>query len=201
VHRAEAAFLVGESSLQEYDDLIFSERLQHVDARAGEQCAVNFKGWIFRGRTDQADAAFLYVRKKCILLSFVEAVNFVDEDNGACAILPGALGVGHDLLDFFDPGEHGGELDELRFRHVGDNFCERSLASAGRSPEDERPGVVALDLNAQRFAGTDEMLLAGVFFERARAHAVGQRPSAVSGTTRFRNGLEESHNKIVASWL
>jgi hypothetical protein len=43
------------------------------------------------------------MRKKRILLRFVEAMDFVDEHDGPRAVLLGALRVGHDLLDFFDP--------------------------------------------------------------------------------------------------
>ena len=89
------------------------------------------------------------------MLGFVEAVNFVDEDDGAGTVLASAFGVGHDLLDFFDAGEDGGEFDEVRLGHVRDDLRQRSLAGAGRAPEDERTGIVALDLSAQRFAGTD----------------------------------------------
>ena len=53
------------------------------------------------------------MRQKGILLRFVEAVNFVDEDDGARAVLAGAVGIAHDLLDFLDAGEHGGKLDEV----------------------------------------------------------------------------------------
>jgi len=42
-------------------------------------------------------------------------VDFVDEDDSARAILPGAVGVEHDLLDFLNTREDGGELDELGF--------------------------------------------------------------------------------------
>jgi hypothetical protein len=133
------------------------------------------------------------VREEGVLLRFVEAVNLVDEDEGAGAVLAGALRVGHDLLDLFDSGKHGGELDELRFGHGRDDLCERGLARARRSPEDERAHVVALDLRAQRLACADEVLLAGKFFERARAHAVSQRTSSVGRAVSIRNGLEQAH--------
>ena len=128
-----------------------------------------------------------------VLLGFVEAMDFVDEDNGPRAVLLGALGVGHDLLDFLDAGEHGGELDELGLGHAGDDLRQRGFAGAGRSPEDERTDVVALDLRAQRLAGADQVLLSDEFVERARTHAVGERAGAVAGVVAARDGLEEAH--------
>src|ERR1017187_7684942 len=102
------------------------------------------------------------------------------------------------FLISFDSGKDGGEFDELGFRHGRDNFRERSFARAGRAPEDERTGVVARDLGAKGFAGTDQVFLAGKLLERARAHAVRQRAGAVGGCRRIRDGFEESHGKLLA---
>ena len=179
--------------LQQLHDLVFGERLQHIDSSAREQRGVDFERRILGGGADQADVAFFHVGQKGILLGFVETVNLIDEDDGARAVLAGTLGVGHDLLDLFDPREHGGEFDELRFGHAGDDLCQRGLARARRSPEDERAGVVAVNLRAQGLAGTDQVFLAGELFERARTHAVRQRPRAVGGVIGVRDGLEKSH--------
>ena len=172
--------------------------LQHVNAAARKQRAVDLERRILGGGADQADVAFFHVGQKGILLRFVEAVNLVDEDDGARAVLAGAFGVGHDLLDFLDPGEHGGELDELRLGHAGDDLRQRGLAGARRSPEDERTGVVALDLRAQGLAGTDQLFLPGKFFERARTHAVRQRPRAVGGACRRSEWVGKVPWKIVS---
>ncbi len=108
-------------------------------------------------------------------------MHFVDEDDGAGAILPRALGIGHDLLDFLDPGEHRGELDEVRVGHARDNLRQSGLADSGWSPEDERASIVTLNLHAQRLARTQDVLLAGKLVERPRTHAVGQRTGPVDG--------------------
>ena len=113
------------------------------------------------------------------MLRLVEAVHFVDEDDGAGAVLAGALGVGHDLLDFLDAGKHGRELDELGVGHPGDDLGESGLANAGRSPEDERAGVVSLDLDAEGFAGAEDVLLSDKLIESAGAHALGEGASAL----------------------
>ena len=137
------------------------------------------------------------MRQECVLLRLVEAVNLVDEDDGARAILPRALGVGHDLLDFLDAGQHGGELDELGLGHARDDLRQRGLACARRSPEDERADIVALNLGAQRLAGRDQMLLADKLVQRARAHAIGQRPGAIARAIAALNvDLEEAHKNI-----
>ena len=85
------------------------------------------------------------------------------------------FGVGHDLLDLLDAGEDGGELDEAGAGDVGDDAGEGGFADAGRSPEDHRGGVVALDLHAEGLAGGEEMLLPDEFVESAGTHALGER--------------------------
>src|SRR5271166_319654 len=129
-------------------------------------------------------------------------MNLIDEDDGSRAVLAGTLGVGHDLLDLFDPGEHSGELDKLRFGQACDDLGQSSFARARRSPEDERAGVIAVDLGAQGLARTNEMLLADELIRRARTHAIGERPSAVGRGIGGRDGLEEAHeNKLLALGL
>ena len=111
VQGAEAAYVIGESAFEERDNLLFGEGVEGVDAAAGEQGGDDFEGGILGGGADEADSAALDVRQEGVLLGFVEAVNFIDEEDGAGAV-GGPFGVGHDLLDFLDAGEDGGELDE-----------------------------------------------------------------------------------------
>ena len=193
LHRSQAAFFITQGALQQFDNLFFSQRLEHVHPAAGKQRGNDFERRIFRGGADQADVAFLHMRQEGVLLGFVEAMDFIDEHDRARAVLPGALGVGHDLLDFLDAGEHGGELDKLRLGEARDDLRQRGLAGAGRPPEDERADIVALNLRAQRFARADQVLLADKFIERARTHAVGQRAGAVAGVIAARDGWEQTH--------
>ena len=78
-----------------------------------------------------------------------------------------------------------------RLGHVGDDLGERGLAGAGRPPEDQGTGIVAFDLYAQRLARADQMFLADILVERARAHAIGERTSRVSAGVR--NWLKQAH--------
>ena len=179
MHLAETALGIAERAAQKNDDLVFGQRVQHIDAAARKQRGVDLERRIFGGGADQANAAFLHVRQEGILLRFVEAVNFVDEDDGARAVLAGAVGIAHHLLDFLDAGEHGGKLDEVGLGDAGDDLGEGGFARARRAPEDHRGRVIALDLHAQRLARPDQVLLADEFIERPRPHAVGQRARAL----------------------
>src|SRR5260370_42228386 len=91
MHWAETALGIGEGATQKNDNLILGQWLQHIDAATREQRGVDFEGRILCGCADQANAAFLDVREEGILLRFVEAVNFVDEDDGTRAILAGPV--------------------------------------------------------------------------------------------------------------
>ena len=191
---AQSTLLVVERTLQQADNLLFRQRLQHVNAAARQQRGDDLERRILRGGADEADASLLDVGEKGVLLGFVEAVHFVHEDDGAGAILAGALGVGHDLLDFLDAAQHRGELDEVGVGHARDDLGQRGFADAGRSPEDERAGIVALDLHAQRLAGRENVLLPDEFVERARTHAIGQRTGLVHYFVRRRVVREKAHS-------
>ena len=134
------------------------------------------------------------MRQKGILLSLVEAMNLVDENDRAGAVLAGALGVSHHLLDLFDSGEYRGELDELRLGHVREDLRQRGFSRARRPPEDERPSIVAVNLRAQRLAGTDQVLLPHVLVQPARTHSVGQRTGRIGGAACIRDGLKQTHD-------
>ncbi len=102
--------------MEEGDDLLFGERDEGVDAAAGEERGVDLEGGILRGGADQADGAALDVGEEGVLLGLVEAVNLVDEEDGAGAEVGGLFRLDHDLLDLLDAAEHGGELDEAGLR-------------------------------------------------------------------------------------
>jgi len=115
------------------------------------------------------------VREKSVLLGFVEAVNLVNENDGAMAGTRFVLGDGHDFLNFFDAGQDRAEGNEFGASQPGDQASQSGLPAAGRAPEEHGAKVVAFDLNAERLARAEQFFLADEFVERARAHALGKR--------------------------
>jgi hypothetical protein len=83
-------------------------------------------------------------------------------------------------------------LDKLRLGDVCDDLRQRGLARPRRSPEDDGAGIVALNLQPQRFARADDMLLADKLVERARTHTVGERARAFA--LLLRKGLKQRHS-------
>ena len=111
-----------------------------------------------------------------VLLRLVEAVDLVDEDDGAAALAPPALlGRAQDLAHLLDPGEDRAHRLEVGLGQAADHEGEGRLARAGRAPEDERAELVLLDRAAQGPAGAEHLLLAEDLVERARPHPVGER--------------------------
>ena len=150
-------------------------RAQRVNLRARQQRGVHFKRRIFRGRADQDNVAALDIRKKRVLLRFVEAMNFVDEHDRAAPELAGALRIGHHRLDFFDASENGAEGNKIGLRETRDQARQRRFADPGRAPQNQRLQLIALDLDAQRLSRREDVLLADEAFPGLGPHAFGER--------------------------
>ena len=171
-----SALRVGDCPAENRLDFLGDEAAQHEDLGARQQRRVDLERWILGRRADEHDVAGFDAGQKRVLLRLVEAMDFVDEDDRSAAGGPSqALGVGHDLADFLDAGQHGAERHEASLRRVRDDAGERRLAGAGRAPENDRLQEIALDGFAQRLAGREQLLLADELVERARAHPLGQR--------------------------
>ena len=72
-------------ALQQGNHLLGLKRQQTIDAGAREQRRDHLEGRVLRGGADQDDVALLDVGQKGVLLGFVEAVDLVDEQDGAAA--------------------------------------------------------------------------------------------------------------------
>ena len=89
--RAEAALFVGERAAEEALDLLRRERLELEDAGAGEERRDDLERGVLGGGADEGDRAVLDVRQDDVLLGLVEAVDLVDEEDRALAVLAEAL--------------------------------------------------------------------------------------------------------------
>src|SRR5204862_2411140 len=113
------------------------------DLGARKQRRDDFKGRILGGRADEDNVAGFDVREKSVLLGFVEAVNLVNENDGAMAGTRFVLGDGHDFLKFFDAGQDRAEGNEFGASQPGDQASQSGLPAAGRAPEEQGAKVVA----------------------------------------------------------
>ena len=143
---AEAADGIFDGLPDDVFDVFVVERLQLEDARTRHKCPVHREIRIFRGRADENDGAVFDPWQEGVLLRFVPAVDFIDEEDGPLALFAEAgLGGGRDVPQVRDAGHDGVQRDELAFRRVGDDAGERRLACSGRPVEDERRQLIRLD--------------------------------------------------------
>lgn len=78
------------------------------------------------------------MRQEGILLALVEAVHFVDEDDGALLRQPVARGGGalNGFADVLHAAEHRADAQELRVEGIGHQARDGGLAGARRAPQD-----------------------------------------------------------------
>ena len=178
--------------MEEFDDLRGGVGFENIDFRAGEKRGDDFERGIFGCGANEEDVAGFDVREEGVLLGFVEAVDFVDEDDGAQAGAGFFFGFGHDFFYFLDAAGDSAEGDEFAFGEAGDKARESGFAAAGRSPEEHGGEIVGFDLHAKGFAGAEEFFLADEFVESAGAHALGEGLEGRGGFG-FGEGGEEAH--------
>jgi hypothetical protein len=133
---SQPVLLVCESTPQQFDNLRRGQRIEHVDLSSGEQRRDDLERRIFRRRANEQNVTRLDIRQKCVLLSLVEAVHFIDENNGALAAAGTPLCFGHHFLDFFDTAQYGAEGDELTSRQPRDQTSQSRLSTSRRPPKE-----------------------------------------------------------------
>ncbi len=109
---------------------------QHLGPR--QQCAVQFKGRVFRGGADQHNSAVFHYRQETILLTAVETMNLVDEQKCALAHLAAGPGGFKCLLQIGDAGKHRRQLLEMQVEGGGQQPRDGGLAGARRPPQNDR---------------------------------------------------------------
>eukprot|EP01132_Coremiostelium_polycephalum_P018947 gene18947-biopygen10297 len=172
------ALVFVQRTLQELLHRGFIEALEHIDTRPGQQGIVQFKRRVFGGGTNKDQRAVFDIRQERILLRLVEAMHFVDEQDGALAVLPGLLlGDFHRLADLLDPGQHRRDRLEVCIR----DFCQEprqgGFTHARRPPENHRVQRTLLKGLAQRLAAGEQVFLPDVLVQVGRTQARRQRLS------------------------
>ena len=173
--RAQAAPGIGDGAVDEGVQVRGGQRPQFEDERAGNERAVDVEERIHRRRADQAHGAALDIRQQDILLRFVEAVDFVDEKDRACAVAREPhRGGRHDLANFGHRALHPAEAFEAGLAGARDDFREAGFPRAGRSVEHDGRKPVGFDRAAEKLAGTENMFLPDIFLQGPRPHPLGQ---------------------------
>src|SRR5690606_17034378 len=100
---------VGQGTIDQLAHGRLVQTFQHIDACARQQCVVQFERRILGGGTDEDQGAVFNVRQEGVLLTLVETMHLVDEENGAAAILRRMLLSDLDgLANLLHAGQYGG---------------------------------------------------------------------------------------------
>jgi hypothetical protein len=114
--------------------------------------------------------------QKSVLLGFVEAMNFIDEQDGAAMVeitlLTGFVDHPPDILD---AAQNGRKFDEMGLFGTGHQARQRGFPCPGRPPKDKRKQPVGPHHLADQRAAPHGLGLAYKVFQSLWAHAVGQR--------------------------
>lgn len=154
----------------------FVEALEDEDLGPGQEGAVEFEAGVLRGGADQDDRAVLDVGQEAVLLGAVEAVDLVDEQQGALADgAPAACG-GEDLPQLGDAGEGGRHRLEGQVGGVRQEPGNGRLSDAGRPPQDGGAETLLGDHAAQRGVRGQEVVLSDDLVQLGGAQAVGEWP-------------------------
>jgi len=186
----ESAFRVRQGPVHEADQVVVRERLQFEDLGAGDEGTVDVEKRVVGGGADEADHAAFDVGQQNVLLGFVEPVDLVDEEDRPGPARPEPVGRrSHDPPDIGHVALHPAEPLEYRSGGPGDDLGECGFPGSGRAVEEDGGDPVGLDRPAQELARTEDVLLPGVFFERAGPHPGAQGCVEIGG--RVGRGLEK----------
>ncbi len=167
--------LLGQRTVDQLAQSRFVEALEHIDPSPREQSVVQFKRGVLGGGADENQRAVFDIGQERILLGLVETVHFIDEQDGALAVLPGLLpGDFHRLTDFLHAGEHRRHRFEVRIRDFREQSRQRGLAHARRPPENHRMQSTLLQRFAQGLAASEHVFLTDVLVQIGRAQTGGQ---------------------------
>ena len=164
-------------------DVLVGEAVELDHARARQKRLVHLEERVLRGGTHKHDDAVLHGVEQGVLLAAVEAVDLVDEQDGAPAVDDQAALCRVDLLaQVLHRAGDSRHLHELGARGVGDDAGQGGLACAGRAKEDDRAQRVVLDGAAQPRPGAHGAVLPAILVERLGAHAHRQGRIGVDAT-------------------
>ena len=161
--------------LQQLQQIMFIQRLEHIDPGPGQQRTVQFKRRVFRGGTNKNHGAILDIGQECILLRLVEAVNLIHEQHRLATEALLLLCLINRGPDFLHSAEDGGNTQELSVNVIGKDHCQRGFTHAGRSPQDHGMNMAGFNGTAQRLIFPEQMPLARVSLQRSGTHPGRQR--------------------------
>ncbi len=151
-----------------------AKALEHQHLRPAEQRGVQLERRIHRGNTAQQDGAVFHMRQEPVLLSLVETVDLVDEQQRPLPVRAPVLGRLEHLAQLRHAGEDRADLDEMQIGLARQQAGDRGLAHAGRPPEHQRAKAARGKHRAKRPVRAQHLVLPDHLGQRLRPQPVGQ---------------------------
>ena len=197
--RAESAFFVGQRARDQVFQILGRQRFENDEAAAREQGRVDFERRVLGGRAHEHDRPALDVRQERVLLRLVEAVDLVDEKDGAAILeLAAVAGASDDLSHLLHPRQDCRHGLELEVGAGGEQAGHGGLTGPGRSPQNARVRRRSAQHSPKKARRRQCGFLADDLADRSRAHPLRQRRVRIDGT--IASGIEQgslaSHGSV-----
>lgn len=141
-----------------------------------QQGCDDLEGGVFRRCADEGDETAFDVREKGVLLSLVETVDLVDEQDGSSTVeFPLGPRFLDDGSDLFEAGKNGGEGLEMRPGLPGHDPGQGGFPRPRGTPEDDGEQAVLLYGASEEAVRAEEMRLPHEVRECPRPHPFRQR--------------------------
>ena len=190
----QAALAVVQRPVEQGEDVGLVERPELEDLAAADQRRNQRKERIGRRRPDETDDALFHVGQQHVLLGAVEAVQFVDEQEGPCPVgCQAVAGRVENCPHLLHAGRGGIQRSELAPGVTGDDLRQCRLAGARRAVEHDGTEPIGFEHPPQQLAFTHEVPLTDELLEVERPHAGRQRTGAFE-VLRFLP-VEQRHKK------
>ena len=115
-----------------------------------EQSPVHLESRVFRSRANKRYCAVFHGAEERVLLPFVKAVDFVDEEDCVHERLLHLASVRENFLDFLHAACNCRERDKALLGMLADHVGEASLSATRRSPENHAGDGVVFKTLAQQ---------------------------------------------------
>ena len=146
---------------------------EHLAAR--QERGVQLEGRVLGGGADQGYRPILDIGQEAVLLGAVEAMNLVDEQERALAVLAALAGPLEHAAQVGHPGEDGRQRLEMQVHGFREQAGDGGLAAPRWPPQDQRAEFARLQHTAERPLGPEQVILAEDLVQRLGTQAFGQR--------------------------
>ena len=175
----QSACLVRQGPPDDRRHLFVGQRFQAVDPEARQQRRVHLEVRILRGGADEGDGPFLDMGQKRVLLSLVEAMDLVDEEDRLAAVESEPVASFRNQRAHFGDAAHDGrDRHEMGTHRIGQDAGQAGLAAARGPPEEDRSQAAALGDATQGSSFPDQLFVADDLVNVPGAHPGGQRLAA-----------------------